>query len=238
MGFARTACRPTSASRPAGTPASTWSPVSCCSSWMTTPGCRPRRCSPSWPRGSGPTPPSGWCNRGSSTPRDGRRRAAGRRGCGPATLVAAAPRCRSGRVRLRCVGRRSRTPRAGRPRSGTRMKASSWPGGCGTAAGTFATTAPSRSSTRRSPRPGTRSSTGSRPATGSGWPAGTCRCRSGVAYVLSWVLVGGLRLRSRTALRETVRGYQLGLTQECGTRRPMSWRTIWRMTRAGHPPII
>ena len=60
----------------------------------------------------------------------------------------------------------------------------------------------------------------------------------GLLYVLSWVLVGGVRLRTRSALRETVRGYQLGLTEECGVRRPMSWRTVGRMTRAGHPPII
>ena len=60
----------------------------------------------------------------------------------------------------------------------------------------------------------------------------------GLIYVLSWVLVGGVRLRTKSALRETVRGYQLGLTEECGVRRPMSWRTVGRMTRAGHPPII
>jgi hypothetical protein len=60
----------------------------------------------------------------------------------------------------------------------------------------------------------------------------------GLLYVLSWVLVGGVRLRTRSAVRETLRGYQLGLTEECGVRRPMSWRTVWRMTRAGHPPII
>ena len=60
----------------------------------------------------------------------------------------------------------------------------------------------------------------------------------GLLYVLSWVLVGGVRLRTKAALRETVRGYQLGLSEECGVRRPMSWRTIGRMTRAGHPPII
>ena len=49
----------------------------------------------------------------------------------------------------------------------------------------------------------------------------------GLLYVLSWVLVGGVRLRTKPALRETVRGYQLGLTEECGLRRPMSWRTVW-----------
>jgi GT2 family glycosyltransferase len=60
----------------------------------------------------------------------------------------------------------------------------------------------------------------------------------GLIYVLAWALVGGVRLRTWPAVRETLRGYQLGLTQECGARRPLRWRTIGRMTRAGHPPII
>ena len=60
----------------------------------------------------------------------------------------------------------------------------------------------------------------------------------GVIYVLVWILIGGLRLRSRMALAETVRGYWLGLSRPCGQRRPISWRTVWRMTRAGRPPVI
>jgi GT2 family glycosyltransferase len=60
----------------------------------------------------------------------------------------------------------------------------------------------------------------------------------GVIYVLVWILIGGLRLRSRMALAETVRGYWLGLSLPCGQRRPISWRTVWRMTRAGRPPVI
>jgi GT2 family glycosyltransferase len=60
----------------------------------------------------------------------------------------------------------------------------------------------------------------------------------GVLYVLSWVLVGGSRLRSRVAVTETLRGYWLGLTEPGGRRRPMSWGTVGRMLRAGHPPII
>jgi GT2 family glycosyltransferase len=60
----------------------------------------------------------------------------------------------------------------------------------------------------------------------------------GIAYVLSWVLVGGVRLRSREAIGETLRGYRLGLSLPCGDRRPMRWRTVWRMLLAGHPPII
>ncbi len=60
----------------------------------------------------------------------------------------------------------------------------------------------------------------------------------GLAYVLSWMLVGGARLRGREPWTETLRGYRLGMTEPAGRRRPMSWRTVWRMTRAGHPPLI
>jgi len=57
-------------------------------------------------------------------------------------------------------------------------------------------------------------------------------------YLLAWTGVSAARLRSRTAWRETLRGYQIGLAQRAGERRPLRWRTIWRMTRAGHPPVI
>lgn len=60
----------------------------------------------------------------------------------------------------------------------------------------------------------------------------------GVAYVGNWMIVGGLRLRSRTAWSETLRGYATGLTTDPGTRRPISWRTVSRMLRAGHPPLL
>jgi GT2 family glycosyltransferase len=60
----------------------------------------------------------------------------------------------------------------------------------------------------------------------------------GVLYVSAWVGVSAFRLRSRAALLETLRGYRIGLTEPGGERRPMRWRTIWRMTRAGRPPVI
>jgi GT2 family glycosyltransferase len=60
----------------------------------------------------------------------------------------------------------------------------------------------------------------------------------GVVYVMIWAGVSALRLRSRTAVVETLRGYRIGLTLPGGERRPMRWRTIWRMTRAGRPPVI
>jgi GT2 family glycosyltransferase len=60
----------------------------------------------------------------------------------------------------------------------------------------------------------------------------------GVAYVAAWAAVGGIRLRSAEAWRETLHGYRIGLREPAGPRRPMSWRTVWRMTKAGHPPLI
>jgi len=60
----------------------------------------------------------------------------------------------------------------------------------------------------------------------------------GGLYVLVWAGLSAVRLRSRSALVETLRGYKIGLTQSGGDRRPMRWRTIWRMTRAGRPPVI
>ncbi len=60
----------------------------------------------------------------------------------------------------------------------------------------------------------------------------------GLAYVAAWTVIGGFRLRGREAWRETLRGYRLGLDQPGGERRPMRWRTVWRMTRAGRPPVL
>jgi len=60
----------------------------------------------------------------------------------------------------------------------------------------------------------------------------------GAAYLAAWAGISGLRLRSAESLRETLRGYRLGFTESGGPRRPMSWRTVWRMTKAGHPPLL
>jgi hypothetical protein len=35
-----------------------------------------------------------------------------------------------------------------------------------------------------------------------------------------------------------LRGYREGLREPCGPRRPLRWRTLWRMTLAGRPPVI
>jgi GT2 family glycosyltransferase len=58
----------------------------------------------------------------------------------------------------------------------------------------------------------------------------------GVLYVAGFALrtLPLLRGRARAALR----GYRDGLRGECGPRRPLRVNTVWRMTRAGRPPLI
>lgn len=57
-------------------------------------------------------------------------------------------------------------------------------------------------------------------------------------YLGVWTLLTVARVRGVAALRESWRGAVEGLRADAGPRRPMSWRTVWRMTRAGRPPII
>jgi GT2 family glycosyltransferase len=47
-----------------------------------------------------------------------------------------------------------------------------------------------------------------------------------------------LLVRSRERLREAARGYAAGLREPCGPRRPLRASTLWRMTRAGRPPVL
>ncbi|WP_043672832.1 glycosyltransferase family 2 protein [Clavibacter michiganensis] len=58
-------------------------------------------------------------------------------------------------------------------------------------------------------------------------------------YVGSWTAVQLLRsARNRDGLGTWLRGWREGWTTAPGERRPMSWRTVLRMTRAGRPPVI
>lgn len=56
----------------------------------------------------------------------------------------------------------------------------------------------------------------------------------GALYVLSFAARTWWRLRNRA----TWRGYRDGLREPCGPRRRLQVRTLWRMTRAGRPPIL
>jgi hypothetical protein len=59
-----------------------------------------------------------------------------------------------------------------------------------------------------------------------------------VLYLLNWTALTLARARSATALRGWLAGMREGLAGGQGERRPMSWRTVWRLTRAGRPPIV
>ncbi|NEB70713.1 glycosyltransferase family 2 protein, partial [Streptomyces fulvissimus] len=40
------------------------------------------------------------------------------------------------------------------------------------------------------------------------------------------------------ALKAWFGGFKEGWTSSAGPRRPMRWRTVWRLTRLGRPPVI
>jgi GT2 family glycosyltransferase len=57
-------------------------------------------------------------------------------------------------------------------------------------------------------------------------------------YVASFALRTLPLLRSPERARAALRGYRDGLREPCGERRPLRAATLWRMTRAGRPPVI
>mgnify|MGYP006278527003 CR=1 FL=1 len=57
-------------------------------------------------------------------------------------------------------------------------------------------------------------------------------------YVGSWVLLTVLRVREPAALRAWFAGLGEGLRVRPIGRRPMQWRTVWRLAKAGRPPVI
>jgi GT2 family glycosyltransferase len=60
----------------------------------------------------------------------------------------------------------------------------------------------------------------------------------GVVYVCVWFVISVLRLRARADATEMMHGYWEGMRDPCGPRRRVRWRTVWRMTRAGRPPLV
>jgi GT2 family glycosyltransferase len=58
------------------------------------------------------------------------------------------------------------------------------------------------------------------------------------AYIGVWILITLFRRPSRPALHAWFGGFREGWITPCGPRRPMKWRTVWRLTRLGRPPII
>lgn len=58
-------------------------------------------------------------------------------------------------------------------------------------------------------------------------------------YVGSWTAIQIIRwARNPSALAAWFAGWREGWTSDPGQRHPLSWRTVWRMTRAGRPPVI
>ena len=57
-------------------------------------------------------------------------------------------------------------------------------------------------------------------------------------YVGSWVALTVARVRDRRALGAWFAGLREGMRDSPRDRRPMQWRTVWTMTKAGRPPVI
>ncbi|MFD9469764.1 glycosyltransferase family 2 protein [Streptomyces goshikiensis] len=57
-------------------------------------------------------------------------------------------------------------------------------------------------------------------------------------YLGVWVALTVARTRSVAGLRAWLGGFAEGIRTSGGPRRPMRWRTVWRLTRLGRPPVI
>lgn len=57
-------------------------------------------------------------------------------------------------------------------------------------------------------------------------------------YLFNWFALTLVREHSPRAVRAWALGFSEGWRTPAGPRRPMSWRTVWVMTKAGRPPII
>ncbi|MFD9541758.1 glycosyltransferase family 2 protein [Streptomyces sp. NPDC060022] len=57
-------------------------------------------------------------------------------------------------------------------------------------------------------------------------------------YVGVWLLLTLVRRPSMPALKAWFGGFREGWAKPCGPRSPMKWRTVWRLTRLGRPPVI
>ncbi|WP_406300306.1 glycosyltransferase [Embleya sp. NBC_00888] len=58
------------------------------------------------------------------------------------------------------------------------------------------------------------------------------------AYLGTWVVLTAARRPSKENAQAWLAGFREGWKTPSGPRKPMSWRTVWRMTRLGRPPVI
>jgi len=58
------------------------------------------------------------------------------------------------------------------------------------------------------------------------------------AYLGTWVVLTAARRPSKANAQAWATGFREGWKTSSGPRKPMSWRTVWRMTRLGRPPVI
>lgn len=59
-----------------------------------------------------------------------------------------------------------------------------------------------------------------------------------VAYLLDWFALTVARERALPVVRAWLGGFADGWRTDPGWRRPLSARTVWRLTRAGRPPVV
>ncbi|WP_282697180.1 glycosyltransferase [Streptomyces sp. CC208A] len=57
-------------------------------------------------------------------------------------------------------------------------------------------------------------------------------------YLTTWAAYTVVQRPPLAGLREWWAGFFEGVRVPCPPRRPMRWRTVWRMTRLGRPPVI
>lgn len=57
-------------------------------------------------------------------------------------------------------------------------------------------------------------------------------------YLGVWTLLTVARTRSPAGLRPWFAGFAEGVRTSGGPRHPMRWRTVWRLTRLGRPPVV
>ena len=57
-----------------------------------------------------------------------------------------------------------------------------------------------------------------------------------VLYVTNWLVI--TTARQPRQVGAVLRGYRTGWRTRIGPRRPISWATVWRLTRLGRPPVV